>query len=72
METSWHRSQWRALFDGKGTQGWEMVGPGELKLENGELVTVKYSSDPQDAEAFLDEDRKPRALILAASQGEAQ
>ncbi|MEO8428622.1 MAG: DUF1080 domain-containing protein [Verrucomicrobiota bacterium] len=32
-------SQWRALFDGKGTQGWEMVGPGELKLENGELVT---------------------------------
>ena len=34
-----HGSQWRALFDGKGTQGWEMVGPGELKLENGELVT---------------------------------
>ena len=32
-------SKWRALFDGKGTQGWEMVGPGELKLENGELVT---------------------------------
>jgi hypothetical protein len=30
---------WRALFDGKGTQGWEMIGPGELKLENGELVT---------------------------------
>jgi hypothetical protein len=34
-----HSSQWRALFDGKGTQGWEMVGPGELKLDNGELVT---------------------------------
>ena len=41
-------------------------------LRNGELVTVKYSSDPQDAGAFLDEDRKPRALILPASQGEAQ
>ena len=30
---------WRALFDGRGTNGWEMVGPGELRLENGELVT---------------------------------
>ncbi|MSU20010.1 MAG: DUF1080 domain-containing protein [Pedosphaera sp.] len=30
---------WRALFTGKNTDGWEMVGPGELKLENGELVT---------------------------------
>jgi hypothetical protein len=31
--------QWRALFDGSNTNGWQMVGPGELKLENGELVT---------------------------------
>ncbi len=30
---------WRALFDGTGTAGWEMVAPGEFKLENGELVT---------------------------------
>ncbi len=30
---------WRALFDGQGTDGWEMVGPGELRLEHGELVT---------------------------------
>lgn len=30
---------WRPLFDGHATAGWEMVGPGELKLENGELVT---------------------------------
>lgn len=29
----------QVLFDGKHTNGWEMVGPGELKLENGELVT---------------------------------
>ena len=30
---------WRPLFDGKGTQGWEMIGPGEVRLEEGELVT---------------------------------
>jgi 3-keto-disaccharide hydrolase len=30
---------WRPLFSGKGTDGWQMVGPGELALENGELVT---------------------------------
>ncbi|MEI8056559.1 MAG: hypothetical protein WCI29_04075 [Actinomycetes bacterium] len=41
-------------------------------LENGELVTVKFSSEAQNAEAFLPEDRKPRALILPASQGAAQ
>lgn len=40
-------------------------------LENGELVTVKYSSEPQDAEAFLEEDRKTRALILPAGEGAA-
>src|SRR5437868_11739631 len=32
-------SGWKPLFDGKGTNGWEMLGPGELRLENGELVT---------------------------------
>jgi hypothetical protein len=32
-------ANWRPLFDGRGTAGWEMTGPGELKLENGELVT---------------------------------
>lgn len=30
---------WRPIFDGRTTEGWQMVGPGELKLENGELVT---------------------------------
>ena len=30
---------WRTVFDGGSTAGWEMVGPGELKLENGELVS---------------------------------
>src|SRR6185436_13129280 len=30
---------WRSLFDGRSKAGWEMTGPGELKLENGELVT---------------------------------
>lgn len=37
-------------------------------LENGERVTVKYSSEPQGADAFLEEDRKPRALILPAKE----
>ena len=41
-------------------------------LENGELVTVKFSSVAQNAEAFLAEDRKPRALILPASEGASQ
>jgi hypothetical protein len=30
---------WRAIFDGTSKDGWAMTGPGELKLENGELVT---------------------------------
>ena len=30
---------WRPLFDGRDTAGWEMVGPGALKLEDHELVT---------------------------------
>src|SRR5258708_4458712 len=30
---------WKSIFSGKDIQGWEMVGPGQLKLENGELVT---------------------------------
>src|ERR1041384_613989 len=33
------RGGWRALFNGKSTDGWEMAGPGEFKLENGQLVT---------------------------------
>lgn len=32
-------SGWEVLFDGKQTNGWEMVGPGELRLEKKELVT---------------------------------
>jgi hypothetical protein len=30
---------WETIFNGKGTTGWEMTGPGELRLEQGELVT---------------------------------
>jgi len=30
---------WRPIFDGSNTDGWQMVGPGEMKLEDGELVT---------------------------------
>src|SRR5205809_295481 len=33
------QAAWRPIFDGKNTEGWKMTGPGELKLENGELVT---------------------------------
>ncbi len=33
------RGGWRPLFDGRSTEGWQMVGPGELKLQEGELVT---------------------------------
>lgn len=36
--TSSAPGQWRPLFRGQ-TNGWEMVGPGELRLEGGELVT---------------------------------
>lgn len=30
---------WKPIFDGRTTEGWQMTGPGELRLENGELVT---------------------------------
>jgi hypothetical protein len=30
---------WRPLFNGKDLDGWRMTGPGEFKVENGELVT---------------------------------
>jgi hypothetical protein len=30
---------WRPLFDGRTLAGWEQIGPGQIKLENGELVT---------------------------------
>jgi phosphohistidine swiveling domain-containing protein len=40
-------------------------------LENGEWITVQYSADPQDANAFVDEDRKPRALIRPADSKES-
>ena len=33
------RGGWRPLFNGKTTNGWQMTGPGEFRLENGELVT---------------------------------
>lgn len=41
-------------------------------LQNAERVTVQYSAEPQDAEAFLGEDRKPRAVIRPAEDGAAQ
>jgi hypothetical protein len=30
---------WRTLFNGEDLSGWEMVGPGEFKVEDGSLVT---------------------------------
>jgi hypothetical protein len=30
---------WKPIFDGRSTEGWQMTGPGELRLENGELET---------------------------------
>lgn len=30
---------WRALFDGRSTDGWRQVGPGQMRLQDGELVT---------------------------------
>ena len=30
---------WRPLFDGTSKEGWAMTGPGEFRLENGELGT---------------------------------
>jgi phosphohistidine swiveling domain-containing protein len=35
-------------------------------LIDGETVAVQYSAEPQDAEAFIEEDRKPRAVIRPA------
>lgn len=32
-------AEWRPLFNGRDTQGWELSGPGEFRVENGELVT---------------------------------
>jgi phosphohistidine swiveling domain-containing protein len=40
-------------------------------LVDGETVTVHYSSDPQNAEAWVEEDRKPRALITPANPKDA-
>ena len=31
--------QWRPLWNHKDLDGWKMTGPGEFKIENGELVT---------------------------------
>jgi len=31
--------EWRALLNGRDIEGWRMIGPGELKMESGELVT---------------------------------
>lgn len=33
------KGNWRTLLDADHTNGWKMVGPGELKWEGGELVT---------------------------------
>ncbi len=32
-------AEWKQLFDGKSTAGWEMVGPGRFEVENGLLKT---------------------------------
>jgi phosphohistidine swiveling domain-containing protein len=40
-------------------------------LVDGETVTVQYSAEPQDAEAFVEEDRKPRAVIRSAETKDA-
>lgn len=40
-------------------------------LTDGETVTVAYSSEPQNAEAFVEEDRRPRAVIRPADSQEA-
>lgn len=33
------QSEWRPIFDGRSTEGWQMVGPGDINLIRGELVT---------------------------------
>ncbi len=34
-----YAEEWKKIFDGSSLDGWKHVGPGEMKLENGELVT---------------------------------
>ena len=34
-----HQPGWKPIFNGRSIDGWQMAGPGELKLESGELVT---------------------------------
>ncbi len=34
-----YAEEWKKIFDGSSLNGWKHVGPGEMKLENGELVT---------------------------------
>lgn len=41
-------------------------------LTDGETVTVEFSAEAQDAEAFVDEDRKPRAVIRPAETEDAR
>lgn len=31
--------EWKPIFNGRSTEGWQMAGPGEFRLEAGELVT---------------------------------
>lgn len=31
--------KWKTIFDGKSLDGWKHVGPGEFKLEDGQIVT---------------------------------
>ena len=31
--------KWKPIFNGRSIEGWQMAGPGEFKLEEGELVT---------------------------------
>ena len=33
------RSVWKPIFNGRSAEGWQMTGPGELRLENDDLVT---------------------------------
>ena len=32
-------SEWRPVFNGRSSDGWQMVGPGDINLERSELVT---------------------------------
>lgn len=40
-------------------------------LLDGEWITVEYSAEPQNAEAWVEEDRKPRAVIRPAESKDA-